>query len=68
MVGLIQPKLLNRLSGLIKGMAKAKTHAIVIDEIDYEWLTKFVGYGETIADALKKVRRIVESEDEEESR
>ena len=47
-------------------MAKAKTHAIVIDEIDYEWLTKFIGYGETIADALKKVRRIVESGNKEE--
>ena len=42
-------------------------HGTRVDEmIDYEWLTKFIGYGETIADALKKVRRIVESGNKEE--
>jgi len=40
-------------------MATRDTHQIVIDEADYQRLTEYVRYGESMADGVRRVMKIV---------
>ncbi len=52
-------------AALLSSMGKPETHQIVIYEGDFKWLKGFVEYGEPIAEALNRVRKIIESKKDE---